>query len=141
MLQVIYTSTATEPFSAADLKQLLKRARMRNTSVGVSGMLIYHDGAFLQALEGQPAAVAEVFARIEKDRRHDQIQLLHRDQSFGERRVFGDWAMGFADASGAAEILNGFIQLNVASSLASITRETATTLLTECRRLRLTQAG
>lgn len=111
MYQIVYTSSASQEFSAADLKKLLVRARLRNKSVGVTGMLVYHDGTFLQALEGEKRAVNEVFARIEQDPRHRNVAVLHRG-SGPEQRVFGDWSMGFADFTGAADILKGFVRVN-----------------------------
>ena len=105
MYQLVYTSIANREFSAADLKKLLLRARMRNKEAGVSGMLVFHDGTFLQALEGDKRAVIEIFTKIEKDARHRDISVLHRGPG-PEQRIFGDWAMGFADFAGAAGILD-----------------------------------
>ena len=104
MHQIVYTSTATEDFSTPDLRKLLLDARVRNRALGVSGMLVFHDRTFLQALEGEQRAVNEIFASIVTDRRHRDIDVLHRGPGF-DRRVFGDWSMGFADFSGAADIL------------------------------------
>ncbi|HTC38071.1 MAG TPA: BLUF domain-containing protein, partial [Steroidobacteraceae bacterium] len=64
MHQIGYTSTATEHLSCADLNELLLGARNRNKTLGVSGMLVFHGGTFLQALEGEKRAVNEVFASI-----------------------------------------------------------------------------
>ena len=111
MHQIVYTSTATEDFSTPDLRKLLLDARVRNRALGVSGMLVFHDRTFLQALEGEQRAVNEIFASIVSDRRHRDIDVLHRGPGF-DQRVFGDWSMGFADFSGVAEILNGFVRLN-----------------------------
>lgn len=99
MIQIIYASAATVPFSVADLKQLLTIARANNKSLGVSGMLVYHKGSFLQVLEGSDDAVLHLYAKIEEDKRHDNIQLLLR--STIEERSFGEWQMGFYDASGS----------------------------------------
>lgn len=104
MHQIVYTSTASEDFSSADLKRLLLGARTRNKALGVSGMLVFHDGTFLQALEGEKRAVNEIFASIRSDQRHRDIDVLHRGPGF-DQRVFGDWSMGFADFTGAADIL------------------------------------
>jgi len=110
MYQIVYLSTATQEFTAADLKKLLVRVRMRNKAADVTGMLVFHDGTFLQALEGEKRAVVDIFGHIEKDPRHRDIAVLHRGPG-SEERVFGDWAMGFADFAGAAAILKGFVRL------------------------------
>jgi hypothetical protein len=111
MHQIVYTSTATEHLSCADLNELLLGARNRNKTLGVSGMLVFHGGTFLQALEGEKRAVNEIFASILTDPRHRDIEVLHRGPGF-DQRVFGDWSMGFADFTGAATMLKGFIRLN-----------------------------
>ena len=131
MHQIVYTSSARQEFSAADLKKLLVAARMRNKAVGVTGMLVFHDGAFLQALEGEKRAVNEIFARIQNDPRHGDLVVLHRGPG-PEQRVFGEWSMGFADFSGAAAILKGFVRFNEDVKLKELDSARAVELLTAC---------
>jgi hypothetical protein len=131
MHQIIYTSTANEEFSTANLKGLLLGARTRNRTLGVSGMLVFHDGTFLQALEGEQRAVNEIFASIRSDRRHRDIDVLHRGPGF-DQRVFGDWSMGFADFTGAADILKGFLRLNEQLRIKELDGSQAMELLATC---------
>jgi hypothetical protein len=131
MHQIVYTSTATESFSTADLKRLLLGARKRNTTLGVSGMLVFHGGAFLQALEGERRAVNEIFASIQSDRRHSDIDVLHCGTGF-DQRVFGDGSMGFANFTGAANILKGFIRLNEQLRIRELDGARAMELLASC---------
>jgi hypothetical protein len=131
MHQIVYTSSAKQEFSAADLKKLLVAGRMRNKVVGVTGMLVFHDGAFLQALEGEKRAVNEIFARIQNDPRHGDLVVLHRGPG-PEQRVFGEWSMGFADFNGAAAILKGFVRFNEDVKLKDLDNARAVELLTAC---------
>ena len=131
MHQIVYTSTASEDFSTTDLKKLLVGARTRNKALGVSGMLVFHDGIFLQALEGEQRAVNEIFASIRSDRRHRDIDVLHRGPGF-DQRVFGDWSMGFADFTGAADILKGFLRLNEQLRIKELDGSQAMELLATC---------
>ena len=131
MLQIVYSSTANQEFSYADIDRLLAGARARNGTIGVTGMLVFHDGTFLQALEGEQRAVNEIFASIQGDVRHRDITVLHRGSSL-EQRAFGDWSMGFADASGAAGILRGFISLNERPRIKDLDRARAMALLAAC---------
>jgi Sensors of blue-light using FAD len=133
MFQLIYTSTEREDFSSADLKKLLMRSRLRNSEVGVTGMLMHHERRFLQLLEGEQAAVGGIFARIEADHRHRDIFLLHHGAMSGER-LFGDWSMGFADAGGAARILKGFIDLKNSGLTAALDKSRAIDILVACGR-------
>ena len=131
MHQIVYTSTATEHLSCADLNELLLGARNRNKTLGVSGMLVFHGGTFLQALEGEQRAVNEIFASIASDRRHRDIDVLHRGPGF-DQRVFGDWSMGFADFTGAATMLKGFIRLNEQVRSRELDGTRAIELLAKC---------
>jgi hypothetical protein len=131
MHQIVYTSTAVEEFSFADIKKLLLGARRRNRALGVSGMLVFHDRSFLQALEGEQRAVNEVFARITSDRRHRDIEVLHRGPGF-DQRLFGEWSMGFADFTGAAGILMAFARLNEGPRIRDLDGPRAIELLATC---------
>ena len=131
MHQIVYISSAKEEFSASDLKTLLESARTRNNALGVTGMLIFHDGMFLQALEGENRAVNEIFASIQDDPRHGDLTVVHRGPG-PEQRVFGEWSMGFADFSGAAAILKGFVRVNDNLNLKDLDGTRAVELLTAC---------
>lgn len=131
MLQIVYTSTANREFSGADIDRLLAGARGRNRTIGVTGMLVFHDGTFLQALEGEQRAVNEIFASIQSDARHRDITVLHRGSGF-EQRVFGDGSMGFADFSGAADLLRCFLSLHERPRIKDLDRARAMALLAAC---------
>ncbi len=85
MVQLIYASAATRPFSAPQLNTLLEKARARNSLFSVTGMLLYHSGSFL------------ILASIRRDPRHTNTKILSRQSS--TRREFDQWAMGFVDTS------------------------------------------
>jgi len=131
MYQIVYTSTAHRNFSAADLNTVLHAARARNRALGVTGMMVFHDGTFLQALEGEDRAVNEIFARIRIDPRHGDLVVLHRGAG-AEQRVFGDWPMAFADFTGAAAFLKGFVRFNEQVKLKDLDGAGAMDLLTAC---------
>ena len=131
MLQIVYSSTANQEFSYADIDRLLAGARARNGTIGVTGMLLFDDGTFLQALEGEQRAVNEAFASIQSDARHRHIAVLHRGPGY-EQRVFGDWPLGFADFGGAADLLRGFMSLNERARIEDLDRARAMALLAAC---------
>jgi hypothetical protein len=104
--QVIYASAAAVPFSESDLATLLLRARGNNERLGITGLLLYHEGSFLQALEGDEAALASLFSTISGDKRHDHIvKLLAREVP---DRHFSGWNMGFVSMSSVSKTLPGF---------------------------------
>jgi hypothetical protein len=92
--QLIYASAATAPFDDERLAALLSVARANNERDGLSGMLVYEDGSFLQVLEGEREVVDALYAKIEQDDRHgDSMVLLRSDRT---EREFGEWTMAWA---------------------------------------------
>ena len=93
-----------ELFSEEELIQLLETSRQNNAKIGVTGMLLYKDGNFMQLIEGPEEAVRALHAKISIDPRHrGLITLLQGHQ---ENREFQDWAMGFQslDAAGLRKL-------------------------------------
>ena len=95
MFQLVYVSSASQPFSKPELQELLKQAREKNTKLGITGILLYKDGNFLQVLEGEQEVVTELVGNIEPDPRHKGVIVLLRSTT--EQRLFPDWSMGFRD--------------------------------------------
>ncbi|NJL69398.1 MAG: BLUF domain-containing protein [Microcoleus sp. SM1_3_4] len=93
MIQITYISCATEPMSAEKLLELLQQCLKNNARNGVTGMLLYGNETFLQALEGDEKAVDDLFEKIRIDPRHSHIQILKRKSI--ECRQYSDWRMGF----------------------------------------------
>jgi hypothetical protein len=132
MFDMIYTSREKQEFSAPDLKRLLMSARIRNNEVGVTGILVYYAGTFLQVLEGGEAEVRTIFSRIKKDVRHGDVRIINCNVSIGRRRMFGEWSMGFADTAGAARVFKGFIDLKGGPSLTALDETQAIDILKRC---------
>jgi len=103
LYQIVYTSTAIESFSTADLKELLKGSVQRNTRAGITGLLLYNDGTFMQTLEGEKPLVITLFAKICCDPRHHHVIPLIRGPIC--RRDFSHSAMAFRDLN-APELRN-----------------------------------
>ena len=103
----VYASSAVQLFSPEELRALLETSRRNNLALGVSGMLLYKDGNFLQVLEGREAAVLSVAAKIYDDPRHRGIITLV--QGFENNYQFPEWSMGFCDLrSDEAKTLPGY---------------------------------
>jgi hypothetical protein len=76
-----------------ELLQLLDKSRKNNEKLGITGMLLYKDGDFMQALEGDEAQVHSLSTRIAKDPRHSRVITLLAAPC--TKREFPDWSMGF----------------------------------------------
>lgn len=70
LLQLIYISAATGALSDQELDSILASSVRHNAENGVTGLLIYAEGNFMQVLEGDPRALDETYTRIARDSRH-----------------------------------------------------------------------
>ncbi|HEX5398593.1 MAG TPA: BLUF domain-containing protein [Verrucomicrobiae bacterium] len=95
LFRMVYISTASKLFAPAELREMLKDSNERNKKTGITGMLLYKDGQFMQVLEGTAEAVTATFSRISKDPRHHGIMVLVKG-AVQERR-FPGWSMAFRD--------------------------------------------
>ena len=93
MLSLTYLSSATSRMSTEELTELLAVVRPKNEALGITGVLLYADGNFIQTIEGPEDAVEATFARIAIDPRHRGVLVGLREQI--EERRFPDWSMGF----------------------------------------------
>ncbi|MDP9079433.1 MAG: BLUF domain-containing protein [Bacteroidota bacterium] len=108
MKQLAYVSSAVRLMNGEELLEILKTARKNNSERDVTGVLLYSEGTFIQAIEGEGDDVDSIFTAIELDARHKNIIKLI-DNTI-EKRFFPDWTMGFAniDMDRAREI-TGFL--------------------------------
>ncbi|MFK7793918.1 MAG: BLUF domain-containing protein [Gammaproteobacteria bacterium] len=91
--QLIYISAANREFSEEELQNLLTSARINNTSLGITGMLLFHEGSFIQALEGPKDKVQALYEKIAEDERHSETVVLYKGDQ--DEPDFESWSMGF----------------------------------------------
>lgn len=97
LIHLIYSSAAMYDFSEDDLIDLLAKSRANNSSIDVTGMLLYTERSFFQILEGEPAVVDALFAKISLDKRHTKVITIIRETI--PKRSFGEWSMGYANVT------------------------------------------
>ena len=94
LFRLVYSSRATVDGPAAFEKltqAVVARSQANNAALDVTGVLLAHEGWFLQALEGPRRHVSTIFGVIGRDLRHVQMELLGAD--LAEARLFGRWSM------------------------------------------------
>ena len=96
LVRLLYASRAIDT-SADAIEAILTQSRLHNPECGITGILCYGGGIFLQAIEGGRMAVSELYGHIQKDPRHRDVVLLHYEE-ISERR-FGGWTMGQVNMS------------------------------------------
>lgn len=92
---LLYSSTAVRKMESEDLTNLLEISRANNKRRGITGMLLYKDGCFMQMLEGDQDEVRNLFETIRQDSRHESVVEIVSDPV--QERSFSDWSMGFVD--------------------------------------------
>ena len=96
LVRLLYCSRAVDTRPQA-VEAILAQSRQHNPVSGITGILCYGDGIFLQCIEGGRMQVSELFGSILKDARHKDVALLHFEEIL-ERR-FGGWSMGQVNVS------------------------------------------
>ncbi len=94
MLKYIsYVSEQSHSISENDIEQLLQKSRTKNSTNGITGILIYFEGVFTQFLEGPEQEIDMLYSKIRVDRRHRNLRELFSGSAVD--RFYGDWSMAY----------------------------------------------
>ena len=96
LVRLLYCSRAVDTGASA-IESILTQSRQHNAQIGITGILCYGDGIFLQCIEGGRMQVSDLYGSIQKDPRHKDVALLHYEE-ISERR-FSGWSMGQVNVS------------------------------------------
>ncbi|MEL4867816.1 diguanylate phosphodiesterase [Pantoea agglomerans] len=88
---LIYRSQLNLSHPSTELRELVERARGRNTKLDITGVLLAKGRDVLQILEGSEESVVKLFHTIREDKRHGGVVELMRD--YGPRRRFENVGM------------------------------------------------
>lgn len=91
LCRLIYSSYANDDLTYQDLKEIMAKSEVNNQGDGITGLLCYGDGMFLQILEGNRQKVSKTYHRIAGDHRHHTPALIECISI--ENRLFGNWSM------------------------------------------------
>lgn len=128
LVQLVYTSAYAQPISLDEARAIARGARKTNAQHGITGMLMFGHGHFLQVIEGGSEAVNDLYHRIAQDPRHEKLRILSYRAI--DERAFGCWSMAHVDATTiGADILLRFGRTTDYEP-ASLTGEQALGLLT-----------
>lgn len=131
MYFLLYSSSAVRPFDDEQLRHLLEISSKNNAAVNVSGMLLYHEGNFLQYIEGEKDDVTSLYARIEGDERHHGLFLL--DSGELEQRALPAWTMGYVRLDAAQQALLSSFDSNAGALEQALDAELPRTVLSMMR--------
>jgi Sensors of blue-light using FAD len=92
LVRLMYASRATDSVDHEALLAILRQSKAGNAQLGITGVLCFSEGIFLQVLEGGRMPVNALYNRIAADKRHRDVVLLTYEE-IGERS-FAGWSMG-----------------------------------------------
>jgi hypothetical protein len=92
LVRLMYASRAAESVTPDELLAIMKKSRGDNPALGITGVLCFSGGVFLQVLEGGRMAVNRLYNRIVADPRHSDVVLLAYEEI--DERAFANWSMG-----------------------------------------------
>ena len=111
MICIVYISSAKLGLTYSEIVNIVEDSRTNNEKSGLTGILLFNSGNFMQLLEGEELAVDGLYRKIEKDRRHTEVKLLLRHSI--THRNFSNWTMGFKNIEKLkqmkSEFLNSFL--------------------------------
>ena len=97
LVRLMYASRAADSVDQEALLAILRKSKAENSANGITGVLCFSGGIFLQLLEGGRQQVNTLYNRIAADARHRDVMLLSYEE-IGERR-FAGWSMGQVNLS------------------------------------------
>ena len=104
LYQLVYCSRASAGVDDVAVQGIIASARRSNPALGITGLLVFGSGLFVQWLEGPRDNVSALMARLQADVRHQDIVLLDESEEVRER-LFPDWDMELVDASNIRDVL------------------------------------
>lgn len=111
MICIVYISSAKLGLTHSEIINIVEDSRINNEKNGLTGLLLFNSGNFMQLVEGEESAVDALYRKIEKDRRHAEVKLLLKEPI--THRNFSNWTMGFKDIEKLkevkSELLNSFL--------------------------------
>lgn len=98
LIRLVYVSRSTLPEKGdhhiqAINEAILSEAQAFNDANNITGFLCFANNCYFQLIEGPKSTVELLFAKIEKDSRHQNIQLMFKESIL--QRSFAEWKMKY----------------------------------------------
>ena len=92
--EILYVSTIAPDAPLSIVSDIAVKARMANTELDITGMLVFDGMRFCEQLEGSQKQVLSLLERIQNDTRHINVEVVHHGP-LAERR-FSRFSMGYS---------------------------------------------
>jgi adenylate cyclase len=93
--RITYMSRFSRPHSRAQIDEIGVYSARRNATDGVTGVLVTLGSVFFQIIEGEEAAIDDLYARMLHDDRHVDVLCLQAEGT--SERLFPEWSMKVID--------------------------------------------
>ncbi len=93
--EMIYLSNLKMDLDHKDIDQIVQTSKVHNYRLNITGCLVCSNNRFFQILEGEKVQVDALYAKIRKDNRHYNTELIW--QGFKAKRTFKKWSMAYID--------------------------------------------
>ena len=112
MICMVYISSASYMINDQEIISIVNASRLNNTQLGITGILLYNAGSFMQLIEGEEENIENLYNKISHDPRHNSIKLLLRETI--THRNFSEWQMGYRNLEKiktiAPEVVSPFME-------------------------------
>jgi hypothetical protein len=96
--RILYVSRVAPGAELSNVFEIARASAERNAAEGLSGVLVFIDGWFVQGLEGPVPALCAAYARILRDPRHTELSFRAREPS--PHRALGAPGLGLRLGTG-----------------------------------------
>ena len=97
VFRIVYVSHARNQLDVGEIRDIEFTSQRNNTQAGITGILLYKRGRFMQFLEGPESEVRRIFSTIKNDPRHGNITVI--SEGVIPTRQFSDWSMRYTPLS------------------------------------------
>ena len=93
MISITYVSSAVLHLRESSMQDLVEKCQGNNKRLGVTGVLDYSDGNFMQVIEGPDLVTHALYDQIKRDNRHRDVTAINIRPL--EVREFQGWSMAY----------------------------------------------
>ena len=117
MHEFLFVSTLSAQTGPSEFANIVRKARITNKMLGLTGVLIFDGIRFCEQLEGDTIHINNRLECIRKDPRHTDMNLLHVGPL--EQRRFTRFSMGYAVVEDT-EVLDSLSRLQGQTAINSL---------------------
>lgn len=97
LVELVYLSRRNAAYPLSEYVGIAEKSQKNNHQHGITGLLCFNKGVFLQVIEGEALEINSLYAKILSDMRHSELCLVHYDMI--QERRFSQWGMQFVNLS------------------------------------------